>query len=265
MNELTDRQEEYLFVLASFSGEGCRLTDVADRLGVRLPTALRAVDVLEEYGYVSRPTEDKLIHVTEAGKRYISDRLQVVSELSEWLGKKAAMSSYDAMCEARKMAMSLRPDTVAAVLGKDPKSAADELASVPEGIYSLDVSLNKKDTHVPSHGDGGIRKPARLIRGKNGGAFLVRATDMGRRRGGASLTGRLERLWFQKDDGWQECKAEEKGLFQIPFDRVRLMRHDGKRIAVIRVKVRVNVGLFHMPESEADLEFDMSDVPGISV
>jgi DNA-binding MarR family transcriptional regulator len=58
---------------------GVRLNDLADRMGTSAPTASRAVDVLEELGFVARATDPAdrravRLELTPAGQRFVAHR-----------------------------------------------------------------------------------------------------------------------------------------------------------------------------------------------
>lgn len=71
-------------------------------------------------------------------------------------------------------------------------------------------------------------------------------------------------MWYMKDGGWTEAESDENGLFRIPYEELRVINHAGRQIGIVRVKVRVSVGGFNMPDSEADLQFDLGSIEGIS-
>ena len=65
---LEDYLETIYNLLQEGGRDGARVTDIAERLGVKPPPATRAVQALEKLGYVERD-ERRQVHLTTAGRR----------------------------------------------------------------------------------------------------------------------------------------------------------------------------------------------------
>jgi DtxR family Mn-dependent transcriptional regulator len=94
---LSTAQEDYLETIHKLSGDtgSVRITDIAERLGVRLPPVTRAVQGLEKLGFVERQ-ERREVRLTESGRRraeaLVHRHADLVYLLTEVLGvpKRAA-------------------------------------------------------------------------------------------------------------------------------------------------------------------------------
>ena len=269
MNDLTERQEEYLLLIAERSS-GWSLTELANELDVSKPTAYNVVDTLERLGYVQRDYR-KAIYLSESGRKQITRTLETAQELTRWLMERGGLSAAEAGRSARSMAISSAPEVVRVILNdwyelseRPVPSPEKRLDALPDGLYSVGVRLCKKDSTELSHGDDGIRKPALLIK-ENGAYWLfVLPKDLKRKiLGFPLLTGRLEKLWYRLRDEWHECESDDEGVFRLPYESLRLLLRGRKQLGVASVRVKVNAGVFSMPDSEAELEFDLSSIEGI--
>ena len=269
MSDLTNRQEEYLMVIAERSG-GWTLTDLSEELDVSKPTALNVVNTLEGLGYAQRGI-GKAIAATDAGQKRIRAALESAHALTELFVERGGFSYDKARHEARTMVTSCAPEAVKVILdgwyelnelpAPSPEEKLEELA---DGVYGVDVRLYKKDSRELSHGDAGLQKPALLIKENGTYRFYLRPKDLKRKiLGFPLLTGRLEKLWYLQDGGWQECEYGQEGMFRIPCEALRLTLRGRKQLGRVRVRVKVNAGIFSMPDSEADLEFDVSSIANL--
>ena len=273
MYELTERQEEYLLLMSEYYSNGCSLTEAAAHFGVSKPSAYKFVKRLEEIGYLRRNPVDRAIIITEAGKAHVGKKPGLVRQVSHWLRASTAMSSSEAVNQARAMVASLEPRIIRALLsnwkkliileGAKPDLTGKTLAN---GAYSIDFAMNKVNSNTLSHGDRGLEKPATLLKNNEVCDIILRPTEIKRNMKSFPRTkGYLEKMWYFSHEKWHECHIENGELFRLPYSSLTAFKRDGKWAGVIRIRVRVrlNRGLLKMPESEADLTFDLSHIAGM--
>lgn len=271
MYELTERQEEYLLLMTEYYSNGCSLTEAAAHFGVSKPSAYKFVKRLEEMGYLRRNPVDRAIIVTEAGRAHVGEKPGLVMELSHWLKASTDMTPSETIKQARAMVASLDCRVIDAMLSHWRKSVILEGAkpdltgkTLANGAYSIDFVMNKANSMTISHGDKGLEKPAILLKTDENCDLLLRPVEVKRHlKGYSGMKGHLKQMWYFSGDEWHECNVENGDLFRLPYESLSASRRDGKWVGVSRVRVRVSLGRIDMPESEADLVFDLSHIAGM--
>ena len=107
---LTAIQEDYLEVIYHLSphGEGVRTTDIADRLGCRLPTVSRTVQKMAEMELVEHETRG-LIRLTELGRSTAEDIAHRHKDTVAFLTRILGMSEDQAERDACQIEHGLSP------------------------------------------------------------------------------------------------------------------------------------------------------------
>lgn len=83
-----------LYILEQKEKAGCKLTELADKLGTEAPTVTRKIQQLEDSGLISRQTDQKdrrasIIHITSMGRKVVKSiqkakRQNLKSILEKW-------------------------------------------------------------------------------------------------------------------------------------------------------------------------------------
>lgn len=261
---MTNRQEEYLLLFAVRSSSGGCIANASEEFGVSKATASHLSTALEELGMI-RKSDYGRIELTELGYAQIREKLNRAKELETWMVSGLGLAPNLAEHEARRMVVTLKPETVEAIIRdwEQPKQAQalvqdDFFSHLTYGVYQLPFHVWKKDSNEPSMGDQGFRKPAILVCQEDGcsvflfpRSFQYRLSTVKARR----HTGVLERLWYSLSGVWHESPEEESGNRMIPGEALVCERGLDGHIAKVRIRVRARVPVFRMPESEADLVF----------
>lgn len=264
--QLTAKQIEYLLLFATWHGYGYSISEAANRFGVRLPTASRMVDILYENGCLIKESSG-LIQLTDEGMEIIRPLLKPLNRLTIWLESDVGLPPCQAEQEARRMIVSLEPDSITAMLryvnaGKTPlrKKSAERKIKLSPGSYSVDFKVLKKGTQNKSMGDSGFAHPAQLLCTESGTCLfqlvsrpIIHPVGKGEKK---QTQGVLDRLWYWNENAWVECVHNDYGVYQLP---VFALSGNGK----IRIRLRTSVGLLVMPESEADIVFDIKQLKEI--
>jgi DtxR family Mn-dependent transcriptional regulator len=107
---LTAIQEDYLEVIHDLVSEtpGVRTTDIAERLGCRLPTVTRTVQKMADLGLVKHKSRG-LIHLTEQGRSTARDIAHRHSDTVAFLVKVLGLTEQQAQRDACMIEHGLSP------------------------------------------------------------------------------------------------------------------------------------------------------------
>lgn len=263
MQELTERQIEYLLLYATWPGYQYGLSEAAVRFGVTKPTAFRVVEILAKRGYLTREGHGG-VAITDAGRAYVEPLLEPLARVTAWLVSAVGLPPEQAERDARRMIVFLDPETISAILGRyeragnrpetDGAPGARLRPGLADGAYPVNFRVLKKGTaDQRSMGDEGFVHPAELRVTAGRAALHMTPRYIVQPAGGKKhrpeQRGILEQLWYREGETWQRSALGEDGTFPIPLSAV--MDEGGR----VRVRLRVSIGLLKMPESEADIVF----------
>jgi DtxR family Mn-dependent transcriptional regulator len=130
---ITPIQEDYLeiiFGLALESGAGVRTTDIAERLGCKLPTVTRTIRKMVQAGFVEHETRG-LIRLTQSGRRAAQDLAHRHADTVTFLVGVLGLTREEAEVDACQVEHGLSP------------LAAQRLHEFLEHVQSLDE--NQRD------------------------------------------------------------------------------------------------------------------------
>ena len=268
MKKLTSRQEEYLFLFADRDGRGKGVSEAAEQFQVSKPTAFSISEALEKRGMIEKGNCGE-IHLTEEGWSYIAPKLGYLNVLTEWLESDLGLAPVLAEQEARRMVVSLLPETVRAMAesrerrrteGSGEEEQEDAvLSELDPGTYRVFFQVCRPGSRELSMGDLGFRKPALLQKGAEGSFFVLCPQNIRYRpQKKFHLHGILEKMWYRTQGGWREAAAEEDGRRRIPGAAVRCRQTDEGTVGTVQIRARASVGMLGMPESEADIVFFLS-------
>ena len=121
---MTNRQEEYLLLFAVRSSSGGCIANASEEFGVSKATASHLSTALEELGMI-RKSDYGRIELTELGYAQIMEKLNRAKELETWMVSGLGLAPNLAEHEARRMVVTLKPETVEAIIRdwEQPKQA----------------------------------------------------------------------------------------------------------------------------------------------
>lgn len=268
MGEITLRQEEYLLFFAERNGRNASITAAAEQFEVSKPTVCRFTNLLEEHGLIRKNSYGE-IELTETGWTYITPRLQTQREVSEWMVTGLGLLPNTADQEARRMVTNLEPETVRAILQVWEKTKQTSrippedifFSHLPVGRYQLQFRLMKRGQDTRSMGDRGFQHPACLIRDTGGCEVRLYPRQIEYRpfQRCRIYLGTVDRLWYKLGEVWREAKVGPDGGYGIPGAALKRPKEDQKGCMVpIRIRATIHQGA--MPESEADLVFELDSI-----
>lgn len=267
---MTSRQEEYLMLFAQRSANGCCIANASEEFGVSKATVSHLSTALEQMGLILKKDFGS-IELTEQGHSYIQPKLERAKKLEAWMVTGLGLAPNLAEHEARRMVVSLREETLEAMIRRWDHGEASQstqgtdafFLSLACGVYQLPFQVRKKDRTELSMGDQGFQKPAILVCREDGCDVFLFPRSFQYRTAAAKArrrTGVLERLWYSQGGVWKESLEEESGNRMIPGEALRCEEGADGHLAKVRIRVRARVPVFRMPESEADLVFQLDQL-----
>lgn len=265
---MTDRQLEYLLLFATQSSKGRCISNAAAEFNVTMASASHVGTTLEREGLI-RKCRGGVLELTDRGRELIAPKVVQMKCLEEWLEIEYGLPPSQAEQEARRMVVALQADTVEKILHRwlaqkknwvPPAGPEAFFRTLSPGLYHVPVHLCKKGGNELSMGDRGFQKPAVLIREEDACYFLLYPIRLEYRPlGFAKLhTGTLERLWYLRDDSWYEAEMHVDGGRMIASAAVSCSDSSNGFQGTVRVRVRSTLNIVKMPESEADMVFELS-------
>ena len=264
MQKLTPRQMEYLRFFAERNGKTASITAAAEQFKVAKSTVSQLSHTLTDMGLIEKKSYG-VIELTDLGRQYVMPRMNEQQQLTDWMTGELGMPPVLAEQEARKMITLLQPETVDAILhhAREERPAGqrgDRLLKLPAGVYSTPFKLLKKGQDALSMGDRGFQKPARVLCRPDGCSFClyprqVRYRPLQHR----TYLGSLSRLWYRDGEAWNEAATSADGGYLIP-GAVVLREENPRPVGRVAVRVRASVNQWTMPESEAELVFELDSI-----
>lgn len=263
---ITVRQIEYLLLFATQSSCGRYIANAAEEFGVTKATASQVSTALEREGLIRKRSGNKL-ELTAFGWAYITPKVNQMKRIEKWMEIGLGLLPNQAEKEARRMVASLQNSTIDAMIHHwlccGIRERQDGLSgffrALAPGVYQVPFQVYKKDKCELSMGDRGFRKPARLIQHKNSCFFLLYPVQLQYySTSGKGNTGVLERLWYQRDGSWYEAEEYTDGGRVLRSGALTCVEELDGVNGFARIRARSTLSIVKMPESEADIVFDLS-------
>lgn len=260
MDKLTARQEEYLLFLVANDGQSHQLSNLSAYFDVSKGSASQVMQCLIERGMIKK--HEKTLCITPAGHSYISPKLEQWKWISLWFTSQFGMEPLMADHDACTMVCNLSQDAVKFIVETCKKAVELPESNEFDKVVSekrIHFSIYKKGTDILSMGDKGFVKPATIVKDEHGEWLMLETKHIKYSKSKNSpLEGALHRLWYAKDMIWVEAAMFKPGVYRIPLESLNIYP-EGKR-ATLRIRARATVGIFSMPESEALLTLDCSNL-----
>lgn len=109
---LSTAQEDYIETISNLTGEmeKVRITDIADRLGIRMPAVTRAIQGLEKIGMVDRD-DVRGIHLTVIARKLAGPLVHRHSDLVFFLTEVLGVDESTAESDTCQMEHGISPET----------------------------------------------------------------------------------------------------------------------------------------------------------
>lgn len=258
---LTPRQEEYLLLFATLNGSERFISDAATYFQVSKPTVSNIIIALIKYEVIEKSRWGELT-ITKKGEIYIEEKFKQWTKLSDWMREDLGLTPLQADRDARCIVSNLPPSSVEAMLTAFTTHKKPQFLNNPKEpeLLSQEIpfQIYKKDGITLSMGNKGFKKPAFLRKQDDKIWLELHAMNIKydhKKR--LHLQGRLERFWYNNNGKWLEVAEENNGVYCIPFSAVS--HHQGDNCATLSIRARATVGIFTMPESEADIVFNLNE------
>ena len=144
---------------------------------------------------------------------------------------------------------------------RDLRRKKGQIHNLPMGTYELPFEVRKAGKSELSMGDLGFHKPGELEVQDRGAVLFLKARHVIYKPDHKkAMEGALQRLWYQVDGNWYESNRMEGGRFEIPDSALYVKKDARQYVGTVRIKARATVGIRKMPESEADIVFDLNQL-----
>lgn len=255
MEVLTARQEEFLLLFASLSGEGNAISDASSYFEVSKATVSTIVKALTENDMINKEKYGS-ITLSKRGENYITKKLEQTLILSDWLQNECKITPLDAEKNSRIMVTTLPQEVILGIISNiDTNEISTKETDVIEiKREKVDFDILKLDESSVSMGDAGFEKPAllKIIKDEMFIVLTPKKIEYRPDKRRTMLRGKLERLWYNYNDRWHEVTLNKDGSYYIP---IKYFEKDTKM--KLHIRARASVGIFTMPESEAVLVFEL--------
>lgn len=264
---LTEEKLTYLLFLYTNRSGKDTVTSMANRLGVSKSTLSRVLQSFYEEGWMEVKGKGTL---SQQGMG-IARKLQLeIDKLACWLISEGGLKYDEAYHEAKSLVLTMREDTREKLVHRSSLLSfykaienvkhlhGDFLcANLEDGIYTFAFTVYKdqsNDLCAISMANEGFAHPGYLRINQGKGQLCLRVKELEHESmiGKLVLKGKLSHLKYCKDGVFLDAQ-EEKDCFCIPVNSMTFYYNKEECVmqGSIRLKMRADVGVLHMPERTA--------------
>lgn len=263
---MTKEKLTYLLFLYDYKDKGYTITRIAQEMNTSKSTISRVLNTFYQEGLLLEKGKGKLsCHGCQIAKRYKHD----IYELSKWLQDSADFNEEQAYQEAlllvltltdearRKLVNNTRKEKLFKLIKNVKEISGDMLsANLGDGEYPFAFTVYKKNCVGISMANGGFYHPGilEIKLGYGQMVFKLKEVEHVSLTGKMILKGKLESLKYEIENQFISGHFL-RGNFILPISKLRFFYSKEERILQTSIKIRVkaDVGIIHMPESEAIL------------
>ena len=264
--EITKEKLAYLLFLYKQKETNCTVTRLAEEFGVSKSTFSRVLNIFYHENLIIQKGKGILSTKAEKlAKNYFKD----IAEIKLWLKNISNLSDEEAYQEALTLVLVLsnktRYNLISDLYKKKLFEKIDKIKSISgdmltvnleDGKYQFAFTIYKLNKLEISMANDGFVHPGilEINNGKGNLILFPKEIEHESLLGNIILKGQVESLKYMLD---QEFISSQniKNSYIIPIDRLKFHYCKEERIlqTSIKIKVRANVGIIHMPESCAVL------------
>ena len=264
--QITKERLVYLLFLYEHKDKGYTLTRIAQEMGISKSTVSRLLNTFYQEGLLQEKGKGDLsCQGCQLARNYQKD----INKLADWLQDSADFNHNEAYQEAVILILTLTKEAREKLVNNTSKErlfklihnvkeiSGDMLAAhLDDGEYPFAFTIYKNDRTSISMANDGFYHPG-ILKVKLGHGELVfkpREVEHESIMGKIILKGKLDTMKYQVDNEYFLSKVL-RGDFIIPVSKLHFhySREEKLLQASLKVKLIPEVGIIHMPESEAVL------------
>ena len=264
--EITKEKLAYLLFLYKQKETNCTVTRLAEEFGVSKTTFSRVLNIFYHENLIIQKGKGIL---STKGEKLAKNYFKDIAEIKLWLKNISNLSDEEAYQEALTLVLVLsnktRYNLMSDLYKKKLFEKIDKIKSISgdmltvnleDGKYQFAFTIYKLNKLEISMANDGFVHPGilEINNGKGNLILFPKEIEHESLLGNIILKGQVESLKYMLD---QEFISSQniKNSYIIPIDRLKFHYCKEERIlqTSIKIKVRANVGIIHMPESCAVL------------
>ena len=264
--EITKEKLAYLLFLYKQKETNCTVTRLAEEFGVSKSTFSRVLNIFYHENLIIQKGKGIL---STKGEKLAKNYFKDIAEIKLWLKNISNLSDEEAYQEALTLVLVLsnktRYNLISDLYKKKLFEKIDKIKSISgdmltvnleDGKYQFAFTIYKLNKLEISMANDGFVHPGilEINNGKGNLILFQKEIEHESLLGNIILKGQVESLKYMLD---QEFISSQniKNSYIIPIDRLKFHYCKEERIlqTSIKIKVRANVGIIHMPESCAVL------------
>ena len=264
--EITKEKLAYLLFLYKQKETNCTVTRLAEEFGVSKSTFSRVLNIFYHENLIIQKGKGIL---STKGEKLAKNYFKDIAEIKLWLKNISNLSDEEAYQEALTLVLVLsnktRYNLISDLYKKKLFEKIDNIKSISgdmltvnleDGKYQFAFTIYKLNKLEISMANDGFVHPGilEINNGKGNLILFPKEIEHESLLGNIILKGQVESLKYMLD---QEFISSQniKNSYIIPIDRLKFHYCKEERIlqTSIKIKVRANVGIIHMPESCAVL------------
>ena len=264
--EITKEKLAYLLFLYKQKETNCTVTRLAEEFGVSKSTFSRVLKIFYHENLIIQKGKGIL---STKGEKLAKNYFKDIAEIKLWLKNISNLSDEEAYQEALTLVLVLsnktRYNLISDLYKKKLFEKIDKIKSISgdmltvnleDGKYQFAFTIYKLNKLEISMANDGFVHPGilEINNGKGNLILFPKEIEHESLLGNIILKGQVDSLKYMLD---QEFISSQniKNSYIIPIDRLKFHYCKEERIlqTSIKIKVRANVGIIHMPESCAVL------------
>ena len=264
--EITKEKLAYLLFLYKQKETNCTVTRLAEEFGVSKSTFSRVLNIFYHENLIIQKGKGIL---STKGEKLAKNYFKDIAEIKLWLKNISNLSDEEAYQEALTLVLVIsnktRYNLISDLYKKKLFEKIDKIKSISgdmltvnleDGKYQFAFTIYKLNKLEISMANDGFVHPGilEINNGKGNLILFPKEIEHESLLGNIILKGQVESLKYMLD---QEFISSQniKNSYIIPIDRLKFHYCKEERIlqTSIKIKVRANVGIIHMPESCAVL------------
>ncbi|MFR4948744.1 hypothetical protein [Thomasclavelia spiroformis] len=264
--EITKEKLAYLLFLYKQKETNCTVTRLAEEFGVSKSTFSRVLNIFYHENLIIQKGKGIL---STKGEKLAKNYFKDIAEIKLWLKNISNLSDEEAYQEALTLVLVLsnktRYNLISDLYKKKLFEKIDKIKSISgdmltvnleDGKYQFAFTIYKLNKLEISMANDGFVHPGilEINNGKGNLILFPKEIEHESLLGNIILKGQVESLKYMLN---QEFISSQniKNSYIIPIDRLKFHYCKEERIlqTSIKIKVRANVGIIHMPESCAVL------------
>ena len=252
--EITKEKLAYLLFLYKQKETNCTVTRLAEEFGVSKSTFSRVLNIFYHENLIIQKGKGIL---STKGEKLAKNYFKDIAEIKLWLKNISNLSDEEAYQEALTLVLVLSKKKLFEKIDKIKSISGDMLTvNLEDGKYQFAFTIYKLNKLEISMANDGFVHPGilEINNGKGNLILFPKEIEHESLLGNIILKGQVESLKYMLD---QEFISSQniKNSYIIPIDRLKFHYCKEERIlqTSIKIKVRANVGIIHMPESCAVL------------